>query len=159
MQRGTQDKCAADHFLYKARVISKLASADVATFGKLSRELARAFPTLSFPHDKPTMCTISSDEDYSSLYLIKGLVAATTRGVNSVITPLFSSTSSSCLDKQRDALMCVTSCMRLCAAFMTMYQLLDSGNKAVKSPEDLRFKQVQLAVAVKSAGAPLEHSL
>jgi hypothetical protein len=70
-----------------------------------------------------------------------------------VISPLLSSSSSSCLQEHQHALHGVICCLTLCKSFCELYPVVSSGIIPVECPAEKRRRQVQLAVAVMSAGA------
>jgi hypothetical protein len=64
-------------------VVSSLSSADLAAFGRLFDDLARAFPTLFVMHEGPFSYGLSPSDDYSSLDMTKALMTASKQGLRS----------------------------------------------------------------------------
>jgi hypothetical protein len=175
MQPTTQGKgLRVDHSRPQSPLIDALAdfaTADLRTFGRLLLpRLLRAFPTLFIKHDGVPVFKESPSHDHSSLELNKALALASSRGL-SVITPLFSSSttttttntistttttssSSACFREHQDALCCVMSCCTLCASFMRSYpSAVGSSCRTLDAAAVQMRRQVELAVAAKSAGA------
>jgi hypothetical protein len=139
------------------RVLSELASGNLATFQSQVRALAEAFPNIMIASNGPPMVAVSYDD--FSIEMIKALASASSRGTQ-VITPLSGSGASSStarsssttigsrLSQHQDTLMSVVLCMTLYHCYMEYYVAASMHNK-----QDMRRTQVELAVAAKSAGA------
>jgi hypothetical protein len=124
-------------------VLSKFGTADLSTLGQLLGDLERAIPRFPYKHDASPLYAM----DYSSFELVSALAAATSKGLG-LITPLFSSTSSStCLPQHSDALRCLISCTSMCGSAMTKYRYTEGGDMRAVTR-----KSVQVAVAAKSQG-------
>jgi hypothetical protein len=137
------------------RLLTKLASADLATFGRLLNELSRTFPSLYFDQDGLPMYR-SADLDCGlseppSLSASRALAAATSRGLEAVTSLFsFSNSDTTCFLEHADALQCVTACIILCVGFTEEYS--SSSHDEEHKPSEQLCKQVELAVAFKSAG-------
>jgi hypothetical protein len=131
--------------------LSKLASANLAAFGRLLNELRRAFPNMLMPPEGPPVVALSAAYDLCRVDLHEALAAATSRGLE-VITPLLNS-SSSCLLGREEALLCVLCCLSLSICATKAFVMFDSSCKALQCPAEVRRRQVQMAVILKSAGA------
>jgi hypothetical protein len=143
MPRGTLNGGSSEYLqrLSGLRLLHGLATSDLAAFGGLRHSLTSFLPSLL------TMLEAQRAHVTYSINPIKAVAAATSRGLD-VVTPLFnsiSSNSSVSFHEHDDALQCVTACITL---FETV--CADLGN--VNDPEEHRRRQVELAVAVKSAG-------
>jgi hypothetical protein len=155
MQRGTKGGRAGCFMSHDAllKLLGQLASADLAGFAGLCKQLTGAFPTLfAAEHDLPGLDQ-SIGCDFSSLDLNRALIAASSRGLG-LIAPLFRGSSTISI-YSKDALQCVLACVTLCSKCMVRYPSASSGDLLVKSPSDNRCKQVELAVAVSSSGEQL----
>lgn len=99
----------------------QLATADLAAFGSLKRQLTMAYPILLFALNDAS--PLAAMVDFSASDLVKALTAAASRGLG-VVTPLFSRiancSSVSCLHTHLDALGCLRSCLSLCRVAFTM---------------------------------------
>jgi hypothetical protein len=144
MPRGTLSESRSDHSqrVNGLRLLQRLASSNLATFGGLRHLLISFLPSLLTALEEPR-----ARETYS-VNPVQALAAATSRGLD-VVTPLFniiSSNSSAAFHEHEDALHCVTACI-------TLVEHLCKNLGDVNDPEQHRRRQVELAVAVKSAGA------
>jgi hypothetical protein len=87
------------------------------------------------------------------LNVSRALAAATSRGLEAVTSLFsFSSSDTTCFLEHADALQCVTGCLILCVGFTAEYLPASSSHVDVHKPSEQLCKQVELAVAFKSAG-------
>jgi hypothetical protein len=142
------------------QVLAKFASADLPAFGRLPQEVFPFFPTLYATLDGPPVY----NHDYWFIDLNKALAAATSRGLDN-ITSFFSSSSSSSscpmiAHRHHSALFGMSCCVLLCDSIARVFLTADTNFKLVECPEEIWRRQVQLAVAFKSAGVLLlQHEL
>jgi hypothetical protein len=159
MQHGTQSRRALHHVPQDPalRLLTKLADANLATFGRLLNELARTFPSLYFNKEGLLLYRFADYDsglyEPPSLSMSRALAAATSRGLE-VVTSLFSFSNSdtTCFQEHADALQCVTACLVLCVGFTVGYMTAFSSHDEEHKPSEQLCKQVELAVAFKSAG-------